>query len=920
MRARVGRAGQRDETEFVRAVDTRKHSFPVLEVEQAHQPPPRHEMLEERPGRVVGGDAGRHDEPGAPRWVQQTQHELGEHGVGVHVARSRERETAARPRELAGRFGFPLRLLELPEQSLVGRRRVFRLDQPPDHPPPRRLVRRGGNARSADFEELLLMQLEPPPRRVPQHDVEAAPLHGPGERQRPVKEAVPPRELAHVPDDAGPRRLAGRRAQDVRANRHDLAPGAGLRREEGAGEQVGAKLFPGAGCASLRGLPRLFLAFHLPERPFGHLVQRGGGARRVVRRRVVQQAELPRLAVRLPEIGARGLLVPGQRLVRAGGNPFVQHRRIEDADQTVSRPDVRVEEGERLAGLDRLHPQRRLAEFHRERIPVDAVNAAPDNLAQRSPAVPFLGRVRAGLDAGNLRREPPGGGEQEVARTAGRVEDLQVEQRRTRILGPFLLRPLDDRNERRLHQFVDQARRRVVGAGQFLLRTLAGVAREVEGPGLGVHVDRRLQFEQALVDGTEFLGVHIPVVHPGQNAIRLEPGEVAHRLQEIPVGDQGGVDIGAPVRPEQSAERRQAERGGAARQAPERDPQAQPQVGVPVVVPPPERPFAQPRRGVALSEDGPLLLRSFRPVEKTALLRRKQEQQAVDEAQDLLEVAFPGQGPAAERPPEIPVPRMHEEAIAEAPERLGHAEAKVGADPLAGVVRLRPPLLDDAGGGQPVAGPEPARVDGEPERREVGVQLVLEDQVEIRLDEGRPGKARVVPQEPEPRAVRSQAPQRGVLGVEVLLQETVRRLPPVFLTETGVGPVEVVVPRGEQDRNRGLERPVADPEHPAASRKRRGRLQVLVAEDRPKKGRQPLVHADPGSGGGGASPSFGIPAPEVARDQPVAADLVLESQRLRQAVIGARLPRRIQCRDALQVVRRKHAALKGEADEAAAPA
>ena len=55
------------------------------------------------------------------------------------------------------------------------------------------------------------------------------------------------------------------------------------------------------------------------------------------------------------------LIVARQRLEGLVGNAFPQHVMVEDADQAVAAADMAVEKGERLAGLQRLDPERDLA-------------------------------------------------------------------------------------------------------------------------------------------------------------------------------------------------------------------------------------------------------------------------------------------------------------------------------------------------------------------------------------------------------------------------------------------------------------------------------------------------------------------------------------------------------------------------------
>ena len=99
------------------------------------------------------------------------------------------------------------------------------------------------------------------------------------------------------------------------------------------------------------------------------------------------------------------------------------------AEQGVAALDVGVEEGERLAGLEGLHPEADLAELDRHRVDVDAVEAAGDDVAERGSRRLGGGLVVAGADGGEALGDAVGGGDEEVARAAGGIDDLEVEER-----------------------------------------------------------------------------------------------------------------------------------------------------------------------------------------------------------------------------------------------------------------------------------------------------------------------------------------------------------------------------------------------------------------------------------------------------------------------------------------------------------
>ena len=88
----------------------------------------------------------------------------------------------------------------------------------------------------------------------------------------------------------------------------------------------------------------------------------------------------------------------------------------------VAAADLRVEEAEGKAGVHSLDPERDLGQLHRHRVAVHAVDAAAGDIAQRMAEIGKRGRA-LGADAGKAGGDAAGGGQQEVARAAGGVDD-----------------------------------------------------------------------------------------------------------------------------------------------------------------------------------------------------------------------------------------------------------------------------------------------------------------------------------------------------------------------------------------------------------------------------------------------------------------------------------------------------------------
>jgi hypothetical protein len=121
-------------------------------------------------------------------------------------------------------------------------------------------------------------------------------------------------------------------------------------------------------------------------------------------------------------------------VARQRGKGFVGHAALGflapgKADDGVAALDVVVEEVERFAGVVGFQPEGDLAEFHGQRVQVDAVDAFADDVADGGAKGAGRGLLLAGAHDGELGGDAAGRGQQDVARAAGDVGDAQVEQR-----------------------------------------------------------------------------------------------------------------------------------------------------------------------------------------------------------------------------------------------------------------------------------------------------------------------------------------------------------------------------------------------------------------------------------------------------------------------------------------------------------
>ena len=174
-----------EKTELLVAADVGEETvLVVLEVQQADQRPVIDDFLKEELGRIVGGDPGRKHAADAATLIDQISHRFSEHGIEIDVPSSAQRITTASAEQVppSGRVSLCVEKATV-EHRFVGLQR-------PDHP----LARGGGRGardlRPALCEPLLFHELDPLPRRVAEHAVEAAVLEDLREPEFPVKEPI----------------------------------------------------------------------------------------------------------------------------------------------------------------------------------------------------------------------------------------------------------------------------------------------------------------------------------------------------------------------------------------------------------------------------------------------------------------------------------------------------------------------------------------------------------------------------------------------------------------------------------------------------------------------------------------------------------------------------------------------------------
>ena len=148
-------------------------------------------------------------------------------------------------------------------------------------------------------------------------------------------------------------------------------------------------------------------------------------------------------------------------------------------------------------------------------------------------------------------------------------------------------------------------------------------------------------------------------------------------------------------------------------------------------------------------------------MQEVALLGAEEEEAAVDEAEELLEVVVESQGAIVEALAEGGVVRVGEEAAAEDEDGFGDAVAEAVADAEALGVAFGFPFFPDGFGGSGGGFAGPGGVEDAPEGGEVGVAVlvVAEDGFEVEFEEVRSSEGIGVAEEPEGSAVGDDGPE-----------------------------------------------------------------------------------------------------------------------------------------------------------------
>ena len=522
--------------------------------------------------------------------------------------------------------------------------------------------------------------------------------------------------------------------------------------------------------------------------------------------------------------------------------------------------------------------------------------------------------VRRRLSAGgaqprDLGGDPATGGKQEVPGANGGVDHLERQQRCDRVLGVVGEPLLDDRYQGRCDELLHQAVGGVVAAGELAgVAAVAGagpvVAGEAEVPGRARR-DPGGQLQQGLVDRAQLLGVHVAVVDATDTAAEAEVGQAAHGGEQSAVLDVGAIQVRALSGREQPAEGRQAENGLAAGQCPPGDLEPLPEIMVAIGALGVQRALAQAREAVAGAVESAGIGIGGRVVQTAAFLRGGEEDQPVDQPQQLLEQRIRAQLAGGDAFAQHAVGGMGDKAGAERPQGLFDTVAQRTEGAYAFFGALAAPSLQRAVGGIVRSATESRTVQQQPEHLEAWVESLAKQALQVDLDEGRAGQAGVVAHQPEQPAIADQAPERGGVGIQVLLQQPEGRAAPAVRAKAGVGTVEREIVRRQHQRHAAI--PAAGPAHGA---ERKGaiaeldRLRVFqvgeaehVAQQRAQQALLGHRRVEVRAGGDDLEV-----LPQGLGDAPVAAQLIAQSQPLGHLVVDGGLALGLQAGDLAEVL------------------
>ena len=288
--------------------------------------------------------------------------------------------------------------------------------------------------------------------------------------------------------------------------------------------------------------------------------------------------------------------------------------------------------------------------------------------------------------------------------------------------------------------------------------------------------------------------------------------------EERAVFQFGRVEVRALLRREQAGEGGEPEPRFATSKAPEDDPDGLPEIALAIVGASADGPVAKAAETVSIGIEPAGRAGCILRVQQAPFFDREQEDEPVDKSQELPEVTLLREIPRVQRGTKLLVRGVGKEPLPQDLERLPEAVTQLVPRPSPLLPAGFPPHLQRACLRRVVGTAETRLVGKEPQRGEVGVQVLREDPAEVGFDPRRPREARVVARDPQRKSVRRETPERRAGGVQDLLQEPEGAPSAPVVAELGQGGVQARSHRGYDDGNSVADSEEPDRIHPLADR------------------------------------------------------------------------------------------------------
>ena len=266
--------------------------------------------------------------------------------------------------------------------------------------------------------------------------------------------------------------------------------------------------------------------------------------------------------------------------------------------------------------------------------------------------------------------------------------------------------------------------------------------------GTSVLGNLRDKLKKALVDVPKLIRAHVAPVHTNESRRLAKPGQMEQSTKKRTVLDLRRIKLRALLWREQAGEGGQPKPRLAICKTSEDDLEHLPEIRMAIVGAPADRPSAKAAEGVSIGIELAGRVGCVLWVQQVPFLDRQQKDEPIDQSQELPKVAIGGEIAGVQRRTKLRVRGVRKEPLPQNLERLLKAGAQPVACPRPVLPSLLPPHLQRACRGRGVGAAEARLLRDEPERGEVGVQILGEDPAEVGFDPRRPRETRVVARDP----------------------------------------------------------------------------------------------------------------------------------------------------------------------------